>query len=664
LAAAVHEELEAGRVLLLLDGLDEVVGSTSRQQVVRAVQAFAKAYPACRLVVTCRVRAYEGAPNQAWQLPGWPTATLADWTVGQMQHFVQAWYGAAAASSRMSGEKRDERVTALKGAIERRGDLKRLGVRPLLLTIMALVHFNDGQLPEERVGLYSRCVDLLLGQWELAKEDGSGYGKLTDYLSLPDTDVKVLRPLLQAAAFAAHEASTPDVPGSLGRDTLRLMVMEALAQKGHPNPFQGAKRFLEYTDVRSGLLQASDAGDAYTFPHLTFQEYLAGLELVREVDFVQHILARRDDDRWRVPIQLGVGHLVSEGALAMVYQLLSELVYLEGRSEEQHQRDLLFASDLAEDIGWGRLKSAGFTRLRRDLAHALVSVVEGTVLPARERVRAGTLLGGLGDPRIPITPEEWSIASAGGTTDPLHRYWCHVPPGTYVVGSCDDARDARDDEKPQHTVTIAYPFWIARYPITNAQWQAWVAQGGKPSYRADDGDLNHPNQPVVRVTWQMFNDFCFWLTDQMGGVLPAGYAVQLPTEAEWEAAARGGDGRRYPWGDEWQDDHATTEANRRDLGTGWSTPVGCYATGAAPCGALDMAGNVWEWTADVWRSHPGAAEPFKEQEYRVLKGGSYRGGRTLVRCATRVTYHHDLNLIDFGGRVVVSPRVRTSGRDE
>ncbi len=149
------------------------------------------------------------------------------------------------------------------------------------------------------------------------------------------------------------------------------------------------------------------------------------------------------------------------------------------------------------------------------------------------------------------------------------------------MGSRDDDPDARDDEKPQHTVTIDYPFWIARSPITNAQWQAWVAQGGKPSYLAHDSNLNHPNQPVVSVEWDWFNQFCTWLTEQTGDVLPAGYAVQLPTEAEWEAAARGGDGRRYPWGDEWQDDHATTKENRKDLGTGlqYSRGVLCGSSG-------------------------------------------------------------------------------------
>src|SRR5205085_4482376 len=167
-------------------------------------------------------------------------------------------------------------------------------------------------------------------------------------------------------------------------ETLRMMAADHLEQLGHPDPHRGAQRFLEYTDVRAGLLQASDAGDAYVFPHLTFQEYLAGLELVRDVDFITRILEHRRSDRWRVPILLGVGHLVSEGALAMPYQLLNELLAAEDGDPAQHQRDLIFAAEIAADVGWDRLEHGGatFKRLRRDMAQALALLVETPVLPA------------------------------------------------------------------------------------------------------------------------------------------------------------------------------------------------------------------------------------------------------------------------------------------
>jgi Sulfatase-modifying factor enzyme 1 len=123
---------------------------------------------------------------------------------------------------------------------------------------MALVHLNDGRLPEDRVTLYSRCIDILLGQWELRGKEETVYGSLMSYIGLPDRDVQRLRPLLTRAAFTAHTASDAYSPGSLGRATLRMMAEDHLATLGHTNPYNSAQKFLEYTDIRAGLIQASE----------------------------------------------------------------------------------------------------------------------------------------------------------------------------------------------------------------------------------------------------------------------------------------------------------------------------------------------------------------------------------------------------------------------
>jgi formylglycine-generating enzyme required for sulfatase activity len=161
---------------------------------------------------------------------------------------------------------------------------------------------------------------------------------------------------------------------------------------------------------------------------------------------------------------------------------------------------------------------------------------------------------------------------------------------------------------------------------------------------------------VVSITWDMANTFCAWLTEQLADALPAGYVLCLPTEQEWEAAARGGDGRRYPWGNDWQEDRAATEEDEETRGGRGSAPVGCYPAGVAPCGARDMAGNVWEWTASTWQSYPGATKPFTEKGSRVLRGGSYGNDRTNVRCGARYRYLPDGWLGGVGFRVVFAPR--------
>jgi formylglycine-generating enzyme required for sulfatase activity len=224
-------------------------------------------------------------------------------------------------------------------------------------------------------------------------------------------------------------------------------------------------------------------------------------------------------------------------------------------------------------------------------------------------------------------------------------------PPSLRIGSVDDDPDAGDAEQPQHTVTFDAPFWIARYLITNAQWRDWVEQAdGKRSYSTGRVDLNRPNQPVVSVTWHWCNDFCTWLSEQFG------MTVRLLTEQEWEAAAPGGDTRRYPWG-EWLNDRAATEEDQETRGARYPVPVGCYPAGAAACGALDMAGNAWEWTASAYCLYPGAAKHFTDEDKRVLRGGSWGDSRNRVRCGARLRFNPVYASDDYIGFRVVVPRL-------
>lgn len=700
LAAAVHAELSAGRALLLLDGLDEVAGAESRRKVVRAVDQFTTQYPQCRIVVSCRVRAYEGEQNRAWQLPGWPTATLAPWDTAQQQFFIAAWYDAAVTTGSLPASQRDSRVHALQRAVAVSPDLQRLADRPLLLTIMALVHLNDGRLPEDRVTLYSRCLDILLAQWETRGKEGSAYGALMSYIGLPERDVQRLRPLLSQLASTAHQAGSADSPGSLGRDTLRLLTADYLATLDHPNALQGAQLFLEYTDLRAGLLQSSAAGDAYVFPHLTFQEYLAGLELVRGVDFVDRIMARRADDRWRVPILLGLGHTVSEGLLSAPYQVLNRLLRARDRDVPRRQRDLLLAAEIGEDIGWDRLECGGdeFVALREELARELALVVEGMALPASERVRAGVQLGRVGDPRsgvCTLPPSMTRIESGsfviGSTSDELVQAM-DLFERTYDQPNKDSMRNIYSGifqlELNDQIVEVG-TLEIGRYLLTNAQFKlfidndgyafnqpwwddagrAWLARDdretdglqsnqrrqfkGWPEYWEDERlGIARPNQPVVGVSWYEATAFCRWLS-QHPFYNPNRHIYVLPSEAEWEYAASSNRRRLYPWG---VDEPDGERANFKRLYDG-TTTVGCFALGATPSGVLDMAGNVWEWTRSVYEPYPYYPDDGREAPEEsagklfVLRGGGWFNLSFDLRAPYRGYFAPDIQDIDVGFRL-------------
>jgi formylglycine-generating enzyme required for sulfatase activity len=697
LAAAVHEEVEAGRVILLLDGLDEVAGAESRRKVVRAVRSFAERYPDCRIVVACRVRAYEGERNAQWQLPGWPSATLADWTIGQMQAFVYAWYHTVAELRDRTTEWRDERIAGLTRAISTREDLQRFGRQPLMLTVMALVHLNDSRLPEERASLYGRCIDILLGQWEVAGKDASEYGTLMDYIGLPDTDAQSLRPLLGKAAYEAHRAAARDEVGRLSRAVLRTMVDDELKLRGHKSSSIGADKFLEYTDQRAGLIQASDAGDEYAFPHQTFQEYLAGIELVGGVDPVARILDLRNDDRWRRPILLGIEQLAL-GSLAVPHHLLSHLVDVPASDARQRSFDLLLAVEIADDLSWAWLEQRDptFSGLKRRLAQALADTLGETAVPAAELVQAGAALSTLGDPRpgvcglppamVELQSGELVLGIAPDQEEEWFRAYIHDYPDVDKDALRNYLRALINDQ------TVALPaFELARYPVTNGQYKGFIDAGGydpkapwwddaarawlarddaategleewQRRQRKDQPEFwdntyvgsARPNYPVVGVNWYEATAFCRWLTQQLGN----GYTYVLPSEAEWEYAARGTARRMYPWGDAEPDGERANYAENY----GYTTAVGCFPQGATPEGVLDLAGNVWEWTRSEFRPYPYDRDDGREQGHDpaqkrfTLRGGSWDARSFYLRAADRDLFSPDYHDDAVGFRLARHPK--------
>jgi formylglycine-generating enzyme required for sulfatase activity len=208
-----------------------------------------------------------------------------------------------------------------------------------------------------------------------------------------------------------------------------------------------------------------------------------------------------------------------------------------------------------------------------------------------------------------------------------------IPAGKFLMGSKKDNKLAYDDEKPQHTIEIPYDYLMARFPVTNEQYAAFVGAGRHPV----SGWKKRQDHPVFEVSWQDAMAYCRWLNDLLSGKLPQGLVLRLPTEAEWEKAARATDGREWPWGSEF-DKH---KCNSFEGGKGVMTPVGLYSPqGDSPYGCADMAGNVWEWTHSLYKPYPYKADDGREDEKRgaarrVLRGGAFFNLVRLTRCAFR-----------------------------
>ncbi|MEJ5309549.1 MAG: SUMF1/EgtB/PvdO family nonheme iron enzyme [Anaerolineae bacterium] len=236
-----------------------------------------------------------------------------------------------------------------------------------------------------------------------------------------------------------------------------------------------------------------------------------------------------------------------------------------------------------------------------------------------------------------------------------------IPTGAFLMGTSEEQAAALkkkykwakalnfEDEHPQHTVTLQ-AFEIGKYPVTNAEYAEFVKATG---YRAPEHWRNGvlpedlADHPVVYVTWRDALAYVTWLREATG------QPYRLPTEAEWEKAARGTEGRLWPWGDEW-DPH---RCNLKPAGPGATTPVGRYSPrGDSFYGCADMAGNVWEWCSSLYQPYPYQADDGREDleadGTRVLRGGSwYNDNPASARCAFRAWIGPDYWSVDSGFRV-------------
>ena len=672
---ALEKALEDGDALVLIDGLDEIPTRAQRDFVRDAIAGFAKRYGNARMIATCRTLSYD---ESDWDYLQFTPHVLAPFDQEQIDRFVTAWY---AELERIGVVKPDEaqRLTDRLHQAVRRPDLQRLASNPLLLTVMALVHTHKGRLPDARAVLYEETVDLLLRRWEVIKTgSGEDEQRLGQLLLDADRTMVDLRSVIARLAFEAHR------DGGAGNDNAeddgesvagigQLALIKALAELHPERSMDWALEIVNVMRLRAGLLVEREM-ESYSFPHRTFQEFLAGAHLAAQPDFaVQAASLTENVDLWRQVILLAVGRLVHFGDTGRPLALVGELCPNAQPADDDDWRKVWLAGEVLLDMGLNRVKD---TALGRDLLEKvqgrLVDLLQASALVARERAEAGDVLAKLGDPRF--RTDAWFLPN-----EPLLGFVV-IPAGKFIMGSDPKKdKDADNDEQPQHTLDLP-TYYIARYPVTVAQFRAYVEKTGQKPGSANV--LRDPaNRPVRYVTWDEAMAYCKWLTETLrdwdeapeplatwlrmgdeGGRL---WHITLPSEAEWEKAARGGDGRINPWDGELTEEHA----NSRYSSIGTTSTVGCFPLGRSPYKLDDMCGNVWEWTRSLWgkdiskpefgypydpvdgRENTGAGDRIR----RVLRGGSFGDDEDLVRCAAR-NYGSPSSLDwDYGFRVIAAP---------
>ena len=359
-------------------------------------------------------------------------------------------------------------------------------------------------------------------------------------------------------------------------------------------------------------------------------------------DGYQKLLSSLNVRAEKLGVQLAGRKLTLPPSPDMNYEL-SRMVKGMIRGDAELQDELLHLAEREPDPdGWFHEK------IRAELQHVMADKAR----PVTERARAGDVLTQVGDPRF--RPDAWFLP------DDDFLGFVEIPAGPFIMGS-DTSNQSLSCEGPQHQVDLP-KFYINRFPVTVAQYKAFLKEtNSRNQIDATIADLE--NHPIASATWQAAMLYCRWLTDMLckwpgtpkriARLLGAqedgsSWVITLPSEAEWEKAARGmADARVYPWGPLAD----PNQANYKATGLGKTSPVGCFEGGKSPYGIQDMSGNVWEWTRSNWGSNMDTPSdkykyPYHPEDGRenilvasdvlkVFRGGSFLNPQGDIRCSCR-----------------------------
>ena len=600
--------LKQGTAFLILDGFDEVplsktVDGKTLQPRVLLINCLKDAVPQWtengnRILITSRPY---GLTNNALVSIGMDHEPLAGLPPEMQALFAERWFYTLG---------KPEKAAALRTDIASRRYLRELADNPLLLTALCVLYERGGKLPDDRHELYTDIVNNVL------------YDRYPGEKS--ERAPVLVR--LEAIALGMH---TGDAIGEKRANPIPAVpVSEAeriLGAFAQLNPTTESARIepaarLEELLSRSGLL-LPDGNSRCKFYHFSIQEFLAAERLGRTADDIDAIFTERSPiANWRLTLMF----LFSSQILSKDGRRILEFL---GRQTASHTRQsvkanpasaVLHAEMIEECLNRGYALPQEFTeRFQQICLDAFDDEIE---IEARQAL--GLCLGRLGDPRLKSLRDREAFVE--------------IPSGNYPFGEDGEQRN------------FPSSFLLSRYPVTNSQFAEFVDDGGygneqwwspeglkwrdkhhitQPQYW-QDGKWNASNLPVVSVSYFEAQAFCAWA----GG--------RLPTEEEWEAAARGPKGNVYAWGDNWEDGICNTIHSR----LGQTSVVGMFPRSRQSDFELeDITGNVFEWSATV--DSDGEA---------VLRGGSWRYAQDIARCADRVRNSFVARDDDVGFRVACS----------
>lgn len=662
------------KVILLLDGLDEIPNEDERAQVRQDIQDLVNGRESIRAIVTCRTAAY----HDRTVLEEFDLVNVAHLDADAVKTIIKKAYDCIFGKDDPQSLRYSDNL--IKGLVALEEDKRRkyrnireLVSNPLLVKMLLIVHYSERHLPEQRAELYMRSADAILYPTNPLDEEVAQRIKNSVAQNL-----ETQRDMFQRIAYALHKR------GQLQGREISLAELEKILK--FPPAYESAviTQLIDSIRFRGSIMEETNE-KKFRFVHPGLQEYLVARYLaevktrINGMESVLDFLEGRSDSGsgrgpileswWREPILLLVGYLsiVSPQTAEEFLRLLAGI----GTSARKKKKDLppeviiaCAEAATAALVEWPTVSES----TRRDLDERLLHLIHNVEFMKKTRpsVRAdfGKSLGRLGDKRF--DESRWFLPA----DDSLG--FIKVPEGPFTLGSIGHIdRDAFHDEFPPQNIFLP-EFYLAKFPVTVQQYRLFTAQKHYNSF-APDWVNQPPNYPVTYVNFEDCMAYAQWLQEHLltlaqeqlsnhsesllwKRLVEENWLVTLPSEVEWEKAARGSKYRIYPWGDI-PDKY---KANTVEAQVGSVSAVGCFPNGAGPYGHLDMCGNVWEWTRSCFATypylplHPDREDPHSISE-RVIRGGSYyyitKSNRVSIRYKglPKQVFH------DAGFRVAIIP---------
>lgn len=672
----LHYALLNTPVWLFLDGLDEIPDETKRLKIIETLSAVKDSEKFKFLRITLTSRPAVVNDSLLYKL-GFNSYYILDFNLEQIKQFSENYF-----RTNLTGHNESEinkSISTFLQALDDTPSAMRLATNPLLLTILAVLHYKETKLPDYRSVLFDKCVEQLMSQkLPMPGHFDSGkyvfhYPKLSDKPDIQWSNADV-KDVLCDIAYKAFEKSENEVllDKELVKDCFRQRDdIESLFKQSNKLD-SSAILFLDECDRFLGILAYH--GGHNVFIHRAIQEYLSALWLSMKDDITKKEKLKNmlgNSAHWKEVFRLffnilsvsryefGV-NLIRDLNISLIDQNNPESILLIGQCMADYE-EIKKRNELHNEV-------TNQLEILRDRNHAFPKVF----------VSCGDALGLMDEPKIDISNPSVVCLEAN---EPFQM-------GSIVY----------PNEKPIHPVRL-FPYWLGVYPVTNKEFAEFIRENGykeKRYWYNDKGKYpfdgrvylsempeilpalwnentfgkNRPLAPVVGVSWFEAMAYCRWWTEKYGGKwaemngIVHKNVMRLPTEAEWEFAARGHKGSKYPWGESPEPYPELTSFR----GINQTTSVGSYPKGAAVHNGgkiFDLSGNVWEWCYD-WYGEKWYDECKKKEtidpvgptmgEMRVLRGGSWLNENPFyLRSAIRFSYHpYNRNHL-VGFRICLSP---------